>query len=116
MCCGGGAKHTYPEMGKILGRVIVEKARQTGADYLASVCPGCDTAIYTSMTDHPFVLRDIVNLVCEAMGGREYEDKLAGFWRYRSIDRIIEESRETFEANGFTEEDMREILPTIFPF
>jgi Fe-S oxidoreductase len=116
LCCGGVAKHNYPEMGKQMGHTIMEKAQEAGIDYLVSVCPGCDASIYSNIREYPFYLKDIVNLINEAMGGKEYEDKMDKFWRYGSIDKIIEASRETFELNGFTEEEMRQILPTIFPF
>jgi hypothetical protein len=50
------------------------------------------------------------------MGGREYEDKLDKYWKCDSVEELIEKSREYFEANGYTVEEMRKILPLLFPF
>ena len=52
----------------------------------------------------------------EAMGGREYENKLAEYWRCENLDHLLEKSRENFEANAFTEQEMRKVLPAIFGF
>ena len=59
-------------------------------------------------------LEDVVSLVNEAMGGKKYEDKMATYWSCGSVDEIIERSRENFEANGYLEEEMRQILPMLF--
>jgi hypothetical protein len=59
-------------------------------------------------------LVDVVELINESMGGKEYEDKLQEYWRCESVEEIIEKSRENFQANGFTEEEMRKILPLVF--
>jgi hypothetical protein len=50
------------------------------------------------------------------MGGREYEDKLQKLWDCNSVAEIIEISRENFTANGYTEEEMKNIIPLLFPF
>jgi hypothetical protein len=39
---------------------------------------------------------------------------LEEYWRCESVEEIIEKSRENFQANGFTEEEMRKILPLVF--
>lgn len=117
LCCGGLARINYPEMGEELGNILIEEALKTGADYMASVCPGCEEAFYPHLRKYPdLVLKDIVTLVNEAMGGREYEDKLAKYWKYENIDKIIEESRDIFLEHGFTEEEMRKVLPAFFLF
>jgi hypothetical protein len=64
-------------------------------------------------TPRPSVV-DVVELINESMGGKEYEDKLQEYWRCESVEEIIEKSRENFQANGFTEEEMRKILPLVF--
>ena len=61
-------------------------------------------------------MKDIAVLINEAMGGKEYEDKLEQCWKCESLDELIEKTRENFEANGYPEEMMRQILPHIFPF
>jgi heterodisulfide reductase subunit D len=117
LCCGGLAKINYPEMGRVLGKTLIGEALKTGADYLTSVCHGCEETLYPYIRKYPsLVLKDIVTLINEAIGGREYEDKLDKYWRYESIDKIIETSRDIFEEHGFTEDEMKQILPSIFSF
>jgi len=114
LCCGGLANLTNPEMGQKLGQTLIEEAEKTGADYLVDVCPFCQSALYPHLKGHSFGLRDIATLMNESMGGRKYENKLEKYWRCESVDEIIEKSRENFEANGYTTDEMRQILPLIF--
>lgn len=114
LCCGGLANMTNPELGQKLGHTLVEEAEKTGADYLVDVCPFCQLGLYPQIKGYSFGLRDIATLINEAMGGREYENKLEKYWGCESIDELIEKSRDSFEANGYKEEEMRQILPLIF--
>ncbi len=116
LCCGGIANMTYPQMGQKLGHILVEEIIKTGADYIANTCPFCRLAFYPYVRRYSFDVKDIATLINESMGGREYEDKLDKYWRCESVEEIIEKSRENFEENGFTEEEMRKILPLLFPF
>jgi Fe-S oxidoreductase len=116
LCCGGIANMTYPPMGQKLGQILVEETVKVGADYVANSCPFCALAFYPYVRRYPFAVKDISTLVNETMGGREYEDKLEKYWKCKSVEEIIEKSRENFEANGYTEEEMRQILPLIFAF
>ena len=116
LCCGGIANMTYPPMGQKLGHILVEEIIKTGADYIANTCPFCALAFYPYLRQYSFAVKDIATIINESMGGREYEDKLEKYWRCKSVEEIIEKSRENFEANGYTEEEMRQILPLIFAF
>ena len=116
LCCGGIANMTYPPMGQKLGQIMVEETEKTGADYIANTCPFYALAFYPYLRQHAFKVKDIATLINESMGGREYEDKLDKYWRCKSVDEIIERSRENFEANGYREEEMRQILPLLFAF
>lgn len=116
LCCGGIANMTYPPMGQKLGHILVEETEKTGADYIANTCPFCALAFYPYLRQHAFKVKDIATLINESMGGREYEDKLDKYWKCKSVDEIIEKSRENFEANGYREEEMRQILPLLFAF
>jgi Fe-S oxidoreductase len=116
LCCGGLANMTYPPMGQKLGQILVEETLKIGADYIANTCPFCALAFYPYLRQHSFKVKDIATIINEAMGGREYEDKLAKYWKCQSVDEIIEKSRENFEANGYKEEEMRHILPLLFGF
>lgn len=116
LCCGGIANMTYPPMGQKLGQIMVEEILKAGADYIANTCPFCALAFYPYLRQHAFKVKDIATLINESMGGREYENKLDKYWRCKSVDEIIEKSRENFEANGYREEEMRQILPLLFAF
>ena len=105
---------TNPPMGQELGHTLAQEIIKTGADYIANTCPFCGLAFYPYVRQSICDVKDIATLVNEATGGREYEDKLKEFWSCKSIDEIIEKSRENFEENGYTEEEMRQILPLIF--
>lgn len=116
LCCGGLANMTNPPVGQKLGQTLVEETIKIGADYIANTCPFCALAFYPYLRQYSFKVKDISSIINEAMGGREYEDKLVKYWRCESVDEIIEKSRENFEANGYTEEEMRHILPLLFGF
>jgi len=105
---------TNSPVGQSLGQVLVEETIKTGADYIANTCPLCALAFYPYLRRYSFKVKDIAAIMNEAMGGKEYEDKLDKYWRCESIDELIEKPRENFEANGYTEEEMRQILPLIF--
>lgn len=116
LCCGGLATHSYPQIGQRLAQSLLAEAEKTGTDYLVNDCPGCHSNLSPLIRGASFGLKHIATLVNESTGGREYKDKLDKFRQSSCVDEIIEQSRETFQENGFTEEEMREILPLIFPF
>ena len=116
LCCGGLANMTYPQMGQELGHILAEELIKTGTDYIANTCSFCALAFYPYVRQYSFEVKGIATLVNQSAGGREYEDKLAKYWRCESVEEIIEKSRENFEANGYTEEEMRHILPLLFAF
>jgi len=114
LCCGGLTNMTDPQLGQNFGHILVEEAAKSGADYLVNACPFCRFNSYPHIREYSLGLRDVVELINESMGGKEYEDKLQEYWRCESVEEIIEKSRENFQANGFTEEEMRKILPLVF--
>ena len=116
LCCGGLANMTYPQIGQKLGHILAEEIIKTGTDYIANTCSFCALAFYPYIRQYSFEVKGIATLVNQSAGGREYEDKLAKYWRCKSVEEIIEKSRENFEANGYTEEEMRHILPLLFAF
>ena len=116
LCCGGIANTTYPEMGQKLGQTLVEELVKTKADYIVTTCPFCRLTFYPYARQYSFNVQDIATLINLSMGGREYEDKLEKYWKCDSVDELIEKSREYFEANGYKEEEMRKVLPLLFPF
>lgn len=114
LCCGGFANVTAPETAKKIRYELVESIKGTKADCVVSTCSGCQHALYSESRDGAFRLRNLVSLVHEAMGGKEYEDKLEKCWRCESADELIEQTRKNFMANGYTEEEMKHVLPLFF--
>ena len=114
LCCGGLANMTNPPLGQQVGRILSEEILKTGADYIANTCSACQMAFYPFTRQHSFDVKSIATLINESVGGREYEDKLKRYWSYESVEKIIEESKENFQANGYTEEEMKHILPLLF--
>ncbi|MEM2465311.1 MAG: (Fe-S)-binding protein [Candidatus Bathyarchaeia archaeon] len=114
LCCGGLTNMTNPLLGRIYGQILVEEAAKSRADYLVSSCPFCRLNSYPHVRERSLTLKDAAELINEAIGGKVYEDKLETYWRCRSVEEIIEKSKENFKANGFTEEEMRKILPLLF--
>jgi Fe-S oxidoreductase len=116
LCCGGVANTSYPEMGQRLGNSLVQEIIKVDAEYIATSCPFCRLTFYPYARQFSFTVKDIPTLVNLAMGGEEYEDKLESLWLCNSVDEIIAKSRDNFTANGYTEEEMRNIIPLLFTF
>lgn len=116
LCCGGITNLTNPQMAHQVGHVLVEETLKFGGDYTADTCPACMFAFYMYLKEYPLNVKDIAALLNESMGGKAYEDKLESCWRCESLDELIDKTRENFEANGYPEEMMRQILPHIFSF
>jgi Fe-S oxidoreductase len=116
LCCGGIANMTNPPVGQGLAQELVNWIKKTNADYIANTCPFCRLALYPHARQKAFEVKDIATLINESMGGKEYEDKLETYWEYESVEEIIEKSKENFEECGYTEQEMRQILPLLFPF
>lgn len=114
LCCGGVANMTYPEIGLQLSQRLMEEAEKTKADDMVNVCPFCSLSLYLGTKAYSYSLTDVGVLINEAMGGKIYEDRLQECYKCESIDELIGLTKENFESNGFTEEEMRNILPLIF--
>jgi Fe-S oxidoreductase len=115
LCCGGLANMTFPDIGQRRGSTLVEQTMRVMAEFVLSTCPFCQLAFYPHARTGAFAIQNIPGLILEAMGRATYEDRLGRYWRCESVEKIIAESREFFEANGRTEEEMRQILPMVFP-
>ena len=116
-CCGGTPKLAFPEIPAQLAPVyresLAKEVIKTGADYLVNLCQLCDLTFSTSVGKYPFGVKDVPALINESMGGKEYKNKWLEYWRCQSDEEIIEKSRENIEANGLTEEEVRQVLPMI---
>ena len=116
LCCGGLSNMTYPQMSEKRRSTLVEEIAKKKADNVVSPCPFCQLALYPHTRQHAFGVENIPALINRAMGGIEYEDKLGNYWGCNSVGDVIEKSREYFVANGYTEEEMSQMLPLLFPF
>ena len=114
LCCGGLASISDPQIGQKMGETLIEETRRTGADYLVNACPACYMSLHAGMKGYPIGLKEIVTLINDATGGREYECKYDTYSNCKNVEEIINKSRENFEANGYTEEEMRHVLPLLF--
>ncbi len=120
ICCGGTPQLTFPQITRQLAHPFVEalagEIKNNGADYLVNLCQICRMTSYPSIGRYSFGLKDVPNLINESMGGREYEDRWEKYGRCESVDEIIGKSRENFEANGLTEEEVRKVVSRFYPF
>lgn len=114
LCCGGIANMVNPPVGQQLRQGMVNEMKMTSSDYMVNTCRFCHVSTYPETKVNPFGLQDIVGLINESMGGKKYEDGLGKLWSCQNLDELIAVSRENFEANGYTEEEMRHILPMLF--
>lgn len=120
VCCGGTPQLTAPEITRQLAPPFVDtlagEIMNNKADYLVNLCQICRMTFYPSIGRHSFGLKDVPSLINESMGGREYEDGWEKYGRCESVEEIIEISRENFEANGLTENEVRKVLPRFYSF
>ncbi len=118
ICCGGTPQLTAPQITQRLAPTFVKTlagdTMKAGADYLVNLCQICRMTFYPSIRRYSFGLKDVLNLINESMGGREYEDKWEKYARSESVEEIIEKSRENFEANGLTEEEVRKAVTRFY--
>jgi len=120
ICCGGTPMLTFPQMAQNLSTAFIEtlikETLDTGSDCLTNICQLCGMNFYPSMGKCPFDLKDVPTLINESIGGKEYENKWEQYWKCKSIDELIEVTRENFEENGLTEKEVRGILTYMFHF
>ena len=116
-CCGGTPQLTFPEIPEKLApsfrHEIAEESMKAGADYLVNLCQLCELTYSPYIGEQPFDLKDVPSLVNEAMGGSVYKSQWPEFWKCKSGEEIIENSRAIFEEHGLTEEQVRHALPLI---
>ena len=63
-----------------------------------------------------FVLLDVPALINISLGGLEYENKWLQYWKCKSIDELIEITRENLKENSLSEKVAKEILSQFFHF
>jgi len=117
ICCGGTPKLAFFEIPMRLAPLFRERLAKAAvahkADYLVNVCQLCELTFSAYAHLYPFELRDVAGVVNEAIGGKQYESGWAEFWSCSAEEEIIEKAKDTFEANGLTEDDVRQALPLL---
>lgn len=75
-CCGagGGVRAAYPDMAHFAAAERILEAKATGAEALVTSCPFCELNFREAMEGGAggIMLRDLTELVLEAMGGRAH--------------------------------------------
>ncbi|MEM2703938.1 MAG: (Fe-S)-binding protein [Candidatus Bathyarchaeia archaeon] len=118
LCCGGTPKVALPEVylqtAQVFREVLSKKVAESRSDILTLGCQQCTLAFSPYLTHGlPFAVKSIFEIINEAIGGKEYENRWLKYWKCRNEDEIIEVSRDYFEANGITEGEARKTLPFI---
>jgi Fe-S oxidoreductase len=117
VCCGGTPSLAFPEVADKLAptfrKSLSEESEKANADYLVNLCQLCELTFSAAIGEYPFGLKDVPALVNEALGGKQYKSKWPELWKCQSGEEIIEKSRENFEQNGLTEEQVSYAVPLI---
>lgn len=113
LCCSGTAGLSNPKAAKALGLLLMEEAKQTGADYLVDLCLGCHRTFRGLSKGYPFAVISFVTLVGQALG-IEHENKLSQYLQWKDVDRVIEDARSNIEASSYSEEEIRSFLGIFF--
>jgi heterodisulfide reductase subunit D len=113
-CCGGMAGLINPEYRFQFSEPLLKEAGNSGADLMMNICYGCHTTLCRYEEQYPYDFMDMPSFLNEATGGKIYEDKFKKYWKYCDNEKILDESRECFEAYGFSMDEMKSIIPLIF--
>ncbi|HCI55807.1 MAG TPA: (Fe-S)-binding protein [Bacteroidales bacterium] len=117
ICCGGTPMITFPELANMATNFIETlsaKVFDTKSDCLSNICQLCGMVYYPCKDKFSFDIIDIPTLVNLSLGGREYENKWLQYYKCKSIDELIDITRNNFEGNGFSEKQTEEILSRFF--
>ena len=76
-CCGGGGGGAFydPKIGRRISRIRAEEAAGTGARVLAVACPFCNIMLSAEAPDLGLEVKDIAELLDEALGSEEASSK-----------------------------------------
>lgn len=113
LCCGGATNTWRPDISGPLRRAPLEEARAAGAQVLATTCTGCQKSFVPLEKDYPFEVRSYVSLLAESLGVSQ-EDKFKGYVNCTSVDEVLEDAGDRIEAGGYTDAEMRQVLPDYF--
>jgi len=115
LCCGLGAQSSYPNIAETFRQQILDEARQTNSQVLATTCVGCHSVFCCYQKEYPFKAKHFINILAEAYG-LSCEDKLTKYLQLGTADAIIDEAREFIEASPYNIEQYRQFLPLLLRF
>lgn len=118
ICCGGTPKLTFPELAEKLAplfRATVEnEARNAGISSVVPLCQLCGLTLFNLLVGkHSLLVKDVLGLINECIGGKQYENRWLWFWQCRSEEEIVEKARQNFESHGLKEEEVKMALPLL---
>jgi Fe-S oxidoreductase len=108
-CCAAGKA----DMNRAMRRQLYDLVTATEANTMATVCNTCTMTMGAEDIDLPFEVTNFIRVVGKALG-IEHPEKLKRFFQLGDLDKVIEESRDCFEANGYTESEIRKKVGPIF--
>lgn len=113
LCCGSGAYCWFGDAGDAMRTARLREAKQTGADYLVTVCHYCSQAFTAKKSGYDFTITNYVSLVADAMGtGRE--DTFQKYSKWADVERIMEDAREYIDKSPFNTNQIIAVLTKVF--
>lgn len=108
-CCAAGKG----DMNRAMRRRLYDLVAATDAHTMATVCNTCTMTMGAEDSDLPFEVTNFIRVVGLALG-IDYTEKLKRFAQLGDLDKVIEESRDCFEAHGYTEVEIRKRVGGLF--
>jgi len=67
MCCGGGGgvRSNHPELTNAINKDVLEEAKKTKTDTIATACPMCDACFVQSSKDSGIIIKELSELIVE---------------------------------------------------
>lgn len=113
ICCGAMTDTNFPGVMDARYSARLEEARETGADIMTTVCPGCYQVFCGYENQYPFAINNIISVVAEAMG-IHHEDKLKKFLLTGDHNQVLDEAHDYVEASDLSLLEFRQVLPGYF--
>jgi Fe-S oxidoreductase len=108
-CCAAGKG----PMNLAMRRRLYDLVEGTGADLMATVCNTCTMTMGFEDSQLPFEITNFITVLGRALGIR-HEERLKRFSQLGSLDRLIEESRQYFQAHGYSDQEVRDRVGSLF--
>lgn len=112
LCCGGGAGIIDVDVSNAFTRQRLEEAMGSGADTLATLCPGCYMTFLKGEITHSLSVKLLIEIVGEALG-IQFDDKFRKLARLRDPKKIIDAARENIDASIYSKAEMLDVAQTI---